>query len=775
MRIMSLFLAGFMSASAQTIIYVDKDAAEGGDGSSWSSAYKYLNDALDYVDNRSGSFDLWIAEGTYYPDEGELYANDNQDSTFRLPSTVNAILGGFSGAETSAEQADSAKYLTKISGYIFEEYGIAGLGTSRLIQTEAGSSALTLKNLTIVNSSDQDGSVIYITNDSDRLQTFFVNCRFPDCESTQTVFQTPSSQTVSFERCHFTNCSSSGDYLITYGSFTSCYFNRNESYKAMLYEASVIDRCFVTGCVTARASNNDYQLVYGSTDILGSIFYRNLSYYHIVYLKDQAQLLHSTFVDNYTTYSDTVEIDGAFTLGYCLFYRSGLNRSIMVNTLTVGYKSTVNLPAESAFFGILDYYQSYSYSDDYYGMYNFRDQKPFSGTSVFEVAFLKTFEAEIPSQSGNIFPTSEELNGLSISEYLISQRRMYDTLLDSGNDSYTPEFTKVSLPNLIIPDPFIDSDNPLGADGIPFTEDDGLRLDPDSQWASEVINVPTITAEFEAFDILGNPRIVGGKTDLGAYEYTPLQDADGDGISDANDAFPNNPNETLDTDGDGLGDNADSDDDGDGVSDAVEIAAGTNPKQYTSALYEFVQTLGQGAYDASDIAESRQAGQSDVTSDPNSFDLFTTAQVSAAESASRALGQQDVTNAPNTYGLFSSTDVSDTQSTYRLLGQQDVQSDPLSYNLYSPTYVVSLLESSRQEGRFDVLSEPSSYNLYSESSIMEMSLGGLMIQRSDTGKMEASYTVETSEDLTNWSIHSRPTIELTPQANKEFIRLRVGE
>lgn len=48
----------------------------------------------------------------------------------------------------------------------------------------------------------------------------------------------------------------------------------------------------------------------------------------------------------------------------------------------------------------------------------------------------------------------------------------------------------------------------------------------------------------------------------------PTNDADGDGVPDADDAFPDDPNETTDTDGDGVGDNADLDDDGDGVVDA---------------------------------------------------------------------------------------------------------------------------------------------------------------------------------------------------------------
>ena len=43
------------------------------------------------------------------------------------------------------------------------------------------------------------------------------------------------------------------------------------------------------------------------------------------------------------------------------------------------------------------------------------------------------------------------------------------------------------------------------------------------------------------------------------------------------DAFPRDPKEWKDTDGDGTGDNADEDDDGDGYSDKEEERAGTDP------------------------------------------------------------------------------------------------------------------------------------------------------------------------------------------------------
>jgi len=54
-------------------------------------------------------------------------------------------------------------------------------------------------------------------------------------------------------------------------------------------------------------------------------------------------------------------------------------------------------------------------------------------------------------------------------------------------------------------------------------------------------------------------------------------DSDGDGVPDNQDAFPADPNESLDTDGDGLGNNADTDDDNDGMPDAWELEFGLNP------------------------------------------------------------------------------------------------------------------------------------------------------------------------------------------------------
>jgi len=60
--------------------------------------------------------------------------------------------------------------------------------------------------------------------------------------------------------------------------------------------------------------------------------------------------------------------------------------------------------------------------------------------------------------------------------------------------------------------------------------------------------------------------------------YTiPYSDSDEDGVPDYQDAFPSDPGETKDTDGDGIGNKADTDDDNDKMPDAWECKYGFNP------------------------------------------------------------------------------------------------------------------------------------------------------------------------------------------------------
>ena len=73
-------------------------------------------------------------------------------------------------------------------------------------------------------------------------------------------------------------------------------------------------------------------------------------------------------------------------------------------------------------------------------------------------------------------------------------------------------------------------------------------------------------------------NVTGDHTITANFVYVdPNPDSDGDGVPDAQDDFPQDANETTDTDNDGIGDNADEDDDGDGMPDAWEIVNNLDP------------------------------------------------------------------------------------------------------------------------------------------------------------------------------------------------------
>ncbi|MEK9876847.1 MAG: thrombospondin type 3 repeat-containing protein, partial [Betaproteobacteria bacterium] len=103
-----------------------------------------------------------------------------------------------------------------------------------------------------------------------------------------------------------------------------------------------------------------------------------------------------------------------------------------------------------------------------------------------------------------------------------------------------------------------DSDG-VGDESDPDDDNDGIE--------DGVDQFPFDPSESSDFDGDG----VGDNADL---------DDDNDGAPDLSDAYPLDPFESLDTDGDGLGNNSDSDDDGDGIEDAIELAAGTDPLKY---------------------------------------------------------------------------------------------------------------------------------------------------------------------------------------------------
>lgn len=109
------------------IVHVDSDAAPGGDGTTWGTAFHTLQDALDFVRGQAdddwacGVVDeTWVAEGVYHPDEGGTVTPDDENATFPLIEGVG-MYGGFAGGETVRDARDAATNVTVLSGDIAQD------------------------------------------------------------------------------------------------------------------------------------------------------------------------------------------------------------------------------------------------------------------------------------------------------------------------------------------------------------------------------------------------------------------------------------------------------------------------------------------------------------------------------------------------------------------------------------------------------------------------------------------------------------------------------
>ncbi|HLB72430.1 MAG TPA: hypothetical protein VJJ98_00270 [Sedimentisphaerales bacterium] len=107
--------------SGACIWYVDADATGTGTGHTWANAFNDLQDALAVA---WAGEQIWVAEGTYKPDQGTGYTPGDRTASFALVDGV-VVYGGFDGTETSLAERDWRTHETVLSGQI----GNAGIIT----------------------------------------------------------------------------------------------------------------------------------------------------------------------------------------------------------------------------------------------------------------------------------------------------------------------------------------------------------------------------------------------------------------------------------------------------------------------------------------------------------------------------------------------------------------------------------------------------------------------------------------------------------------------
>lgn len=111
---------------------VDADASAGGNGEAWSTAFNTLQDAITCVAEDAddgeacdGVDEIWVAEGNYYPDEGDGITENDVTVPFRPVEGV-AIYGGFAGAEYNRNQRNWETHVTVLDGDIDQDGTDAG-------------------------------------------------------------------------------------------------------------------------------------------------------------------------------------------------------------------------------------------------------------------------------------------------------------------------------------------------------------------------------------------------------------------------------------------------------------------------------------------------------------------------------------------------------------------------------------------------------------------------------------------------------------------------
>jgi hypothetical protein len=147
---------------------------------------------------------------------------------------------------------------------------------------------------------------------------------------------------------------------------------------------------------------------------------------------------------------------------------------------------------------------------------------------------------------------------------------------DAGNDQTVEEGDPVTLNGLKSTDP----DDNIASYSWKQTGGTSVSLS-NSNGVETSFTAPNVATDSETMTFQLTIQDTDGMQDVDSCVITvnriAVVDSDGDGVPDSQDAFPYDPNESLDTDADGYGNNTDTDDDNDGMPDTWELEYGLNP------------------------------------------------------------------------------------------------------------------------------------------------------------------------------------------------------
>ena len=612
--VMAVFLVGMVPAIAAGVtIYVDADASVGGDGQSWATAYKYLQDGLAAA---VADDEIWVAEGTYKPDEdegGNVTLND-RIATFQLINGVG-MYGGFTGSGSSLEQRDWQTKETILSGDLLGDDGLDFANNSdnsyHVVTGSGTDETAVLDGFTITagnangGGTDNYGGGMFNTSGSPTV----TNCTFSNNSAVQGGGMCNYESSPAVTNCTFTGNSADlggGMYNQEFSSptVTNCTFSNNSAGGGWpnrgegggMYNVDnsspTVTNCTFSGNSAAGYGYGGgmFNLWYSNPTLTNCTFNGNSADFHgggMCNYESSPTLTNCTFSENSAGAGGgmTNRLSSNPTVTNCTFsgntasshgggmWNHGFSNPTVNNCIFSGNS------AGSGGGGMFNWsYSSPTLTNCTFsgnsatnggGMYNLNNSSPtltnctFSGNSAGEWGGgMWNYWFSNPTLTncilwGDSAPTGPEI----FNDGTISATVSYCDVQGSGGSGAGWNLAVgTDGGNNIDDNPlFMDADGP---DNIPGTEDDNLRLLPGSPCidAGDNSAVPAgVTTDLD-----GNPRFVddlattdtGNGTppivDMGAYEGPIVIDSDNDGLSDEDEVVYGTNPDNPDTDADGL-------------------------------------------------------------------------------------------------------------------------------------------------------------------------------------------------------------------------------
>lgn len=328
--------------------YVDIDAPAGGNGTSWGTAYRDIQAAIDDAEAQSGTWQVWIAEGSY-----TIAKNLSRFDTVTMKSDVH-IYGGFDGTECSTEQRDWNTHQTVFNGYMDNAACVDCMGNQWGVNNVVKADSITnavLDGIVVIEGDFDDqvncyGGGLYILNSSPEIR----NCTFRDnFAENHGAGAAVVDGAPSFTNCLFQDNRADGSVLTTGGGLSV-------DNHADLGKIVTIDGCTFQGNRTGGYGGG-LDLHDSRVIVTNSIIRSNTSTYRSagIYVNSNAQvdIINCLIHDNNTTITGGSSGAGA---GVAVYYQSTatiINSTITANNadvlspysdgIYVYYECTLNL------------------------------------------------------------------------------------------------------------------------------------------------------------------------------------------------------------------------------------------------------------------------------------------------------------------------------------------------------------------------------------------------------------------------------------------------